>query len=256
MDPWIHELKAGRLEAAWDAFLERYRRLLFATIRHYVEDHDDVMDVFTRVCEALREDDLRRLRAYTAESAHRARFSTWLVAVVRNLTVDWIRGRYGRPRPSASSQRLSPLQRRIFELVFTRHRSHAEAYELIRSRDDPQLAFGAFLKELAAVYRAVTAGRGRLPRELTAQPAPEAAVEADDPLPATEAREILADALNALPAADRAAVQMYVVDELPAAEVARILGLANAKAVYNRVYRAMAVVRERLEGAGVGREDL
>jgi hypothetical protein len=45
------------------------------------------MDVFTRVCEALREDDLRRLRGWASEPDHRASFSTWLVTVVRNLTV-------------------------------------------------------------------------------------------------------------------------------------------------------------------------
>ena len=46
---------------------------------------------------------------------------------------------------------------------------------------------------------------------------------------------------------------MYVVDQLPAAEVARIMGLPNAKAVYNHVYRALAVVKERLERAGIRR---
>lgn len=43
-------------EAASDLFLDRYRRLIFAAIRHYAQDHDDVMDVFARACEALRED--------------------------------------------------------------------------------------------------------------------------------------------------------------------------------------------------------
>ncbi|MDP3773134.1 MAG: hypothetical protein Q8Q85_02610 [Gemmatimonadales bacterium] len=96
------ELQQGRPEPAWDLFLARYRRIVFAAIRHYAQDYDDVMDVFARVCDALREDDLRRLRAWADQTTHRARFSTWLVTVVRNLTVDWFRHRDGRRRLSVS----------------------------------------------------------------------------------------------------------------------------------------------------------
>jgi DNA-directed RNA polymerase specialized sigma24 family protein len=55
---------------------------------------------------------------------------------------------------------------------------------------------------------------------------------------------------------DRVAVHLYVVEELPAADIARILGLPNAKAVYNRVYRALAALRQRLVQDGFLREDL
>jgi hypothetical protein len=64
VDPWVTKLHEGNPEAAWDLFVEQYRRLIFAAIRHYAEDYDDVMDVFARICEALREDDLKRLRHY------------------------------------------------------------------------------------------------------------------------------------------------------------------------------------------------
>src|SRR5690242_3741452 len=89
VEEWVAHLKEGRPDPAWDAFLARYRRLIFAAIRHYARDYDDVMDVFARICEALREDDLRRLRGYVDEPEHRARFSTWLVTVIRHITVDW-----------------------------------------------------------------------------------------------------------------------------------------------------------------------
>src|SRR5438067_11803590 len=62
MEGWAAELESGKPDAAWDLFLDRYRRLIFAAIRHYAQDYDDVMDVFARVCEALCEGDLRRLR--------------------------------------------------------------------------------------------------------------------------------------------------------------------------------------------------
>src|SRR5690348_18093414 len=113
------------------------------------------MDVFAQVCEALRADDLGRLRHYVAQGAHTARVSTWLVTVVRNLTVDWFRHRDGRRRLSVVAQALPPLRRRIFELVFLDQRSHIEAYELIHVRDAPDLSFKEFLGELRATYATV-----------------------------------------------------------------------------------------------------
>jgi len=69
VEDWVAELERGRFDAAWDLFLDRYRRLIFAAIRHYAQDYDDVMDVFARACEALRADDLRRLRSWSSSRA-------------------------------------------------------------------------------------------------------------------------------------------------------------------------------------------
>src|SRR6266571_2073404 len=165
MEDWMAQLQQAGPEAAWDLFLDRYRRLIFAAIRHYAQDYDDVMDVFARVCEALREDDLRKLRAYAAQPDHRARCSTWLVTVVRHLTVDWFRHRDGRRHVSIIAEQWPPLRRRIFEHVFIHHHSHVAAYEMIRAEDAPALSFGEFLAELRTAYRAVTNGkRGHVPR--------------------------------------------------------------------------------------------
>jgi DNA-directed RNA polymerase specialized sigma24 family protein len=254
MDDWMAELEGARPEAAWDRFLDRYRRLIFAAIRHYVQDYDDVMDVFARVCEALREDDLRRLRTYAAQPDHRARFSTWLVTVVRHLTVDWFRHRDGRRRISTAAEGLPPLQRRIFELVFLEHKSHIEAYELIRCHDAPALEFGEFLAQLRVTYRTVADGRrGHALRELGVVPLVEDHAPSDD---TGEHCRLVANALDSLGPDDRMAIELYVLNELPANAVARVLGLRNSKAVYNRVHRALAALRERLARAGVRREDL
>jgi RNA polymerase sigma factor (sigma-70 family) len=256
MEDWAVELQRDRPREAWDLFIGRYRRLVFTAIRYYARDYDDVMDVFAWVCEALQADDFRRLRAYAAQDVRRARFSTWLVTVVRHLTVDWFRRQSGRRRLSTVAEGMSPLRRRIFELVFLEHRAHVEAYETLRSNEMPELDFREFLGELRATYRAATAGRrGQILREIGTPPWPEEdSVEVSDD--SAERREILAGALENLPAEDRLAVILYVREQLPAEQVAKILNLANAKAVYNRVYRAMAVLRADLERAGIGPQDL
>lgn len=247
MEPWEAELERSRYDAAWDLFLDRYRRLIFSAIRHYAQDYDDVMDVFACVCEALREDDLRRLRAYVQQPVHHARFSTWLVTVVRHLTVDWFRHRDGRRRLSTLAVELPPLRRRIFEHVFLHKRSHVETYELIRSAERMDLSFGQFLVEVSATYRAVAAGRrGRILRELGGATPPEDDAE-DETGTVCERREELAHALSSLTAEERVAVELYVVEEMPAEAVAKVVGWPNAKAVYNHVYRALAAMRQRLE---------
>jgi DNA-directed RNA polymerase specialized sigma24 family protein len=259
MDDWAVELQRGRAEAAWDRFLDRYRKLIFAAIRHYAEDYDDVMDVFARVCEALREDDFRRLRSYLAQAEHRARFSTWLVTVVRHLTIDWFRSQDGRRRVTAIAERLPPLQRRIFEHVFLQRRSHVETYELIRCTDAPEITFRQYLAELRATYHGVMDGRrGHVLRELSSQPPPPAEIDVGAPVevPSTEERQLLEQALNTLSTQDRLVLDLYVQNELPAENVATIVGLPNAKAVYNRVYRALADLRQHLEKVGFTREDL
>lgn len=247
------ELQRGRIDAAWDLFLDRYRRLIFAAIRHYAQDYDDVMDVFARVCESLREADLKRLRTFIAQPTHTARFSTWLVTVVRNLTIDWFRHRDGRRRLSTVAAELPPLRRRIFEHVFLHKRSHVEAYELMRSADCVGLSFGQFLVEVSATYRAVGDGRrGRILRELGG-PAPPIPDTDDASDTVSERREELEDALSALSPEERVAVELYVVEEMPAESVAKVVGWPNAKAVYNHVYRALAAMRTRLstlDGAG------
>jgi DNA-directed RNA polymerase specialized sigma24 family protein len=255
-ESWIAPLESGHSEAAWDAFIGQYRRLIFSAIRHYTQDYDDVMEVFARVCEALREDDFRRLRAYASQPVHQARFSTWLVTVVRHLTVDWFRARDGRRRLPALVERLPPLQRRIFELVFIEGRSHVDAYEVIQTREAPAMAFRAFLAELRTVYRTVTKQRrGTLLPDLAQVPFEGG--EAADPghEASAERNATLEQELAALSPEDRVAVELYVIEELPATDVARIVGLPNAKAVYNRVYRALAVLRERLEAKGIRWED-
>ena len=108
VDPSLEKLRAGDYEGAWSVFMDRHRRLLFAVVRRYVADPDDVMDAFAHACEQLRADEFARLKRYTADEDPRASFSTWLVVVTRNLVIDWLRARdvhrtgfaAGRPSPA------------------------------------------------------------------------------------------------------------------------------------------------------------
>jgi len=102
----------------------------------------------------------------------------------------------------------------------------------------------------------VVSGRpGPLLRELVPRP-PEPERESRNPAEVSELREWLNRLLESLSPEDRLTLELYIVDDLPAADIARVLGLSNAKAVYNRVYRSLEAMRLRLDNAGIAREDL
>jgi len=97
-------------DAAWGEFVAVHSRLLLHVVRAMTNDRDAAMDAYARVLERLREDDCRRLRTYVPDG--RSRFTTWLVAVVRRLCVDWHRERFGRARVDESTEAREARERR------------------------------------------------------------------------------------------------------------------------------------------------
>jgi RNA polymerase sigma factor (sigma-70 family) len=215
------------------------------------------MDVFAQVCEALRADDLARLRRYPTDGSARARFSTWLVTVVHHLTVDWFRHRDGREQAAPPSA-LTPQQQDIYQAVFLERRPHLEAYELLRVRSEPRLEYRVFVQGLRVAQRAFNAARPRLrPRTVSlpsslADPASEEA----DAVEVEEAQRRVEELLATHDPEERLALKLFVVNEMSAADVARTVGWPDAKAVYNRVSRLLKTLRRELSVRGIGPGDL
>ncbi len=257
MESWLTSLQSGETIAAWDGFIGRYRRLIFAAIRHVTTEPDEVMDVFAQVCEALRADDLARLRRYPTDGSARARFSTWLVTVVHHLTVDWFRHRDGRDQAAPPSS-LTPQQQDIYQAVFLEHRPHLEAYEWLRLRSEPRLEYRAFLRDLRVAQGAFNQARLRLRPETVALSASLADSTADEaePLQAEEAQRHVEELLAEHSAEERLALKLFILEEMPAAEVARVIGWPDAKTVYNRVARLLKTLRRGLLSRGIGPGDL
>ncbi len=101
-------------EAAWDAFIEKFHRLLMH-VAHSIDDrYNATMDRYAYMLEQLQAGNYRRLRRYGRQS--RAQFSTWLVVVARRLCVDFHRETHGRQRPTKGEDR-SEIRRRLLDLV-------------------------------------------------------------------------------------------------------------------------------------------
>lgn len=253
-EPWYQKLADGDSVGAWDLFDARYRRLILATINRLVSDPDDRMDVFGSVCQQLFANDCSRLRSYSPDRA--ASVATWIVAVVRNLTVDWLRSRDGRRRTSVPAD-LVPIQRDIFQAICIEGASHVEAYEILRAGTGAGMSFPEFLRHVRETRRrapcpdqgpARAPDRDLLPDDATVMPVNSAETG--------EAAAWLAKALEAHPADVRLAVRLFVVEGMTAADVARVVGWTGPKAVYNRVSRALLSMRADFERRGIGRHDL
>jgi RNA polymerase sigma factor (sigma-70 family) len=261
-DPFLDALWAGHLEDAWSLFVDRYRRLIISVARHYTRDPDEVMDLFAHICGQLRAHDLARLKRYADDRAPRASFSTWLVVVMRRLVADWFRARDGRSRDRVPDG-LSPLGQRIHDYLFVRGHSQRETYELVIGASETAGTRAEYQQALREVHRAVFSGQAPAPtrtipvERLVAVPA-DVAIDLDltMPLVQEDVTRLLNDAMQALEPDVRLAIQLFVVEEVAAQDVARALGWPNAKAVYNKVYRALDAIRERLADRGLGREDL
>ena len=256
-EPTLDRLRAGDLDGAWSTFVDRYRRLIFAQIRRATTEPDEVMDIFAHVCERLRENDLARFKTFAFDPAPRASFSTWLVAVLRNLIVDWFRARDGRSRAQPPSS-LSPLGRRMYEWIFLQHRSHREACELaLLATGDARVTAADCRRALREAHRAALLGAiGTRARPVAAVPYAEWVATSGVAASTDGTGEALRLAMQTLDAESQLAIQLFVVEEMPATEIARVLRLGNAKAVYNRVYRGLAVIREALAGRGIRKGDL
>jgi RNA polymerase sigma factor (sigma-70 family) len=256
MEPWQAKLDAGETEAAWSLFDERYRRLILATIRRLIAEPDELMDVFSTVCQSLSSDGCSRLKRYTPRANATSGASTWVVAVVRNLTIDWLRQRDGRRRLSVPAA-LTPLQQEIYSAICIDGHSHAEAFEVIRSRNGSTMVFHDFLREVRATHLVAPCPQSAPFRLKNRESSSEAVADpAADLVESAEAAGRLALALASQPAEVRLAVELFVVERMAAADVARVVGWPNAKAVYNRVYRVLMALRAELHKEGIGPGDL
>ncbi len=98
-------------EAAWQAFVERYSRLMLKVAFAFAPGYDGAMDRYLFILDELRRDEYARLRRFAADG--RGRFTTWLVVVARRLCVDHYRRCYGRERAAAEPAKSRALNRQV-----------------------------------------------------------------------------------------------------------------------------------------------
>jgi RNA polymerase sigma factor (sigma-70 family) len=211
----------------------------------------DAEDFASTVKIALMENDYAILRTYEGRSS----LGTFLTVVVQRLLSRERSRTWGRWHPSAEAERLGAAAVLLEKLLTRDGRSLDEAIPFVRAVD-PSLdrngvqRLAAPLPERAARPRLVP-----LPDEEHDIAAPEGADaranESEAQTMSERAAQVVRETLASLSLEDRMLIRFRFGAELSIADAARLLGVEQ-RPLYRRVEALLTLLRNALEGAGVG----
>ena len=233
-------LDADRGWRAFQAFFSDDMRRMILRMLPGIDHRQNREDAYQSVCEALLKNDLQRLRAYSGRGSP----SGFILQIIENLVIDYVRTIVPRRRLPAAIQRLAKLDQSIFRLLYwDRHAPDPAALLVHLARTEAPPTTGAIAEAIARV-------RAALPLDYHAQ-APgqtidisaadewELACGAEDfAVPTPEEQLVngqatrlldqaliaLRQALPRLDAAERLYLQLALTGQ-PAREIAPLLGL-------------------------------
>lgn len=253
----LEGLQSEDAQLAWQSFLTSYSDLVYGVIRTFTRDADQAADCFLFICEKLADKKCRRLRRFSPDG--RARFSTWLRAVVRNLCLDWHRVRFGRRQVFRSVASLSVAEQQIFALVFLRKLSLQEAWSEF-ARLCPGVSYLEFEIRSEKLRGLLTSRQLWLLstasttfESLDGDPELSLAQELIDPAPSPEAQAVLRQThscvsrtLGTLHPSDRLLLRLRFSEGLGLQEIAKLVGLKDAQTADRRIRNALELVRRKL----------
>jgi RNA polymerase sigma factor (sigma-70 family) len=257
IDTILVGLRSKDTQSSWQSFLIAYSDSIYGVVKIFARDSDHAGDCFLFICEKLADKEFRRLRAFRPNG--KARFSTWLRAVVRNLCLDWHRARFGRRQVFRSVAALGALEQQIFTLVFQRGLTTEDAwYEFARS--SPGVSYAEFeikCEKLRGILTSrqlwllSTANATQESLDSVAENLP--TKEPADPAPDPEAVAVLhqthisvSRALEKLDANSRLLLRLRFSGGLGLQEIAKLVGLRDAQTADRRIRAALDLVREKL----------
>lgn len=256
----LEQLATEQSAAAWAEFLDQYSPLIYRVAHDFDRDEDRVADAYLYVCDRLRQDDFRRLRAFRIEEG--VQFSTWLRIIVRNLCTDWLRQRLGRPRVFESVAKRSALEEEVFRSLFHEGLTLSETTAKLRLvypeltveriseiTEDLHQSLSVRQHWLLSTRRPVVKSLSEpmTPGGLTVEsrvadsnPGPEALAQVD------ETRTILVRALRELTPSERLILRWRFEQGLTLDHIARLKGLSGPQAASRRIEKVLRRLRERM----------
>jgi RNA polymerase sigma factor for flagellar operon FliA len=217
---------------------------------------DDADDFASSAKSKLMANGYAAIRKFRGESA----LKTYLARVVVFHFCEWMRERNGRWRPSTIAEAHGQLAKDLEAMVYRDGCRLAEAGERLRTAGRTSASDGELARLLARLPRR-TAVRQTQAGEAPLEDLP-AHGGADDTLEDDEAEVARARVMSALHAAldqlspeDHMVVRMHLADGRSVAHAARALSL-DQKALYKRLPKLRALLRARIEGAGVSAADV
>ena len=149
----LHRLNSSDAGTAWAEFIDRFSPLIMHAVRQFEFEQDRANDCYLFVFERLSDNGFRRLLKF--DTSGKARFSTWLTAVVYNLCVDWHRHEYGRAQMIPAISALPALERCVYKLHFEQAMDREACFQTL-SDEFPDLERTELSAAITQVFRVLT----------------------------------------------------------------------------------------------------
>jgi RNA polymerase sigma factor (sigma-70 family) len=149
----LMRLSSADAGPAWSEFLDRYSSLIMKTVSRFEYRQSRTNECFLYVCEQLNDDHFRRLVKYNTRG--KARFRTWLGAVVFNLCIDWHRREFGRVTLLPVISALPAFDQAVYRLVIEQEMSKEAAFQTLKA-DFPDLSRELLCKSVSRVHSILT----------------------------------------------------------------------------------------------------
>jgi RNA polymerase primary sigma factor len=251
-------LDADRGWGAFEAFFSDDIRRMILRMLPGADHHQNRQDAYQSVCEALLKNDLQRLRAYSGRGSP----SGFILHIIENLIIDYVRTIAPRRRLPAAIQCLAELDQSVFRLIYWEGLAADPAVlcgHLAHHQTPPSAATVA--EAIARIRAALPAGYYAEPRgqartvdisaadevalaggaEDFSVPTPEdKLVENEDTALLEQALAAIERALPRLETNERLYLQLAITGQ-PAREIARLLGMP-----VESVHKLAQKVKQRL----------
>ena len=249
-------------EEAYGELLRRYSAVILRMIRRFMHDQDEVMEVYTSVCERLRAKDFRALRRFQVTNE----LTPWLSVVVANACRDRFRKLKAVSVPKSVIGKLDEREQLVFRYYYQKRLEHQEIAETIKGKHDIDCttydvieAVGKINEMLSVNKRwhllmalnqnSSTASLEDL-REIGIEAtSTDTVVKSDEEELRIETIEKLNDALEVLDPEDQLLVLLRFEHGLKASEIADAMSIDDHKYVYTRLRTVTNRLRRSLDSA-------
>lgn len=248
-------------EAAFQELLDKFTPVLLRMIRNFMKDPDEVMEVYTNLCERLVAHDYQALRRFHSDGE----LTPWLSVVVANACRDRFRKRKASSVPQSVLDQLDEREQLMFKYYYQDRLPHEDIAELVSRRHgmectplhvvDAVAKINALLstRKRWLLLSALNANRPTLSIDELGEAGfePSGDLRAADRFDETAQQKArvqqLNDALNQLEPEDRLLVLLRFEHDRSAPQIAKLMHYENHKYVYTRLRTVVKQLR-RLMG--------
>jgi DNA-directed RNA polymerase specialized sigma24 family protein len=259
-DPRLVDQFTNDPETAYGQLLERFTPIILRMIHRFMRDPDEVMEVYTSICERLRANNYNALRRFRTNSE----LTPWLSVVVANACRDRFRKTRTTSVPKSVLSKLDEREQLIFRYYFQYHMPHEDIAEVVSSRH--RLPCSALevvraiekINDLLSIKKRwllLTALNTRRPPvsidelhdDYGYQPiSDDSPADVDEALRNRETIKRLNEALATLGGEDQLLVLLRFEHGMTAGQIAEVMHFENHKYVYTRLRTVMGRLRRQM----------